>query len=90
MEAPCQVIEPDDGRSSPEIVRNKVLLPAPFAPITVVIFDSWADNEMSSSAITEPKEVVRFSIFSTTHPPTGHRHSGWMFRDRQLRLLGRA
>ena len=56
---PLQVIEPEAGCSKPEIVRNKVLLPAPFAPITVVIFDSCAVKETPSSAITEPKLVTR-------------------------------
>jgi hypothetical protein len=59
------VIDPDAGLSKPEMVRNKVLFPAPFAPITVVIFDSCATIDTPSRAITEPNDVVRFSIFNT-------------------------
>ena len=34
MSAPSNVIVPGDGRSSPEIVRSVVVLPAPFEPIS--------------------------------------------------------
>ena len=42
---PFHVIEPLSGFTNAEIVRSSVLLPAPFAPMTVVIFPCSAVND---------------------------------------------
>ena len=76
MDRPSHVIEPVVGLSSPEMVRKRVLFPAPLAPMTVVIFDSCADIETPSSAITEPNEVVRFSIVNIKKLLTDRCRSG--------------
>ena len=60
----AQEIAPLLARSKPEIVRRSVLLPAPLAPITVVIFPSVAVKETPSSARTAPYSVTKFSILS--------------------------
>jgi hypothetical protein len=64
MDCPFHRIEPDEAFSSPEIVRRRVLLPAPFAPMTVVIFDSRTFIDTLLSATTDPKDVVRSFISS--------------------------
>ena len=45
-------------------MRKSVLLPAPLAPITVVIFPSAAVNETPSRARTAPYSVTKFSTLS--------------------------
>jgi len=45
---------PERGRTSPEIVRSSVDLPAPLAPSTAVMLEAGTSNETSSSATTAP------------------------------------
>jgi len=40
--------------SSPEIARNVVVFPAPFAPMSVTMLPSFTVNEMSCSAVITP------------------------------------
>ena len=51
---PSKRMLPDDGRISPLIVRSVVVLPAPFAPISVTISPSSTVSDTSCSAVMRP------------------------------------
>ena len=46
---PSSVIRPERGRIRPEMVRSRVVLPAPLAPSTAVIVPASAPSETPSS-----------------------------------------
>ena len=54
ISSPSKRIEPLRGRSSPEIVRSVVDLPAPFAPSSVTIFPGWTLSVTPLSAWIAP------------------------------------
>ena len=52
MRVSSNQISPSAGRTSPEIARSVVVLPAPFAPISVTISPSATPSVMSRIAAT--------------------------------------
>jgi hypothetical protein len=54
MFSPLKTTVPDFGFTMPEIARNVVDFPAPFAPTSVTIAPSGTLNEMPCSAAMEP------------------------------------
>ena len=54
MSLPWKVIEPAAGRSSPEMVRRVVVLPAPLVPIRVTTSPSSTSKEMPLTALILP------------------------------------
>ena len=44
-------MRPAAGRRSPEIARSIVVLPAPFAPISVTISAAWTSSETPSQRL---------------------------------------
>ena len=52
-------IEPPSGCSSPMIIRNSVVLPAPFGPITPTMPAGGKENERSSINSFSPKAFVK-------------------------------
>ena len=54
MSSPSRAIRPAEARTSPEIVRSRVVLPAPLAPSTAVIRPLSAVKPTPRSAVTGP------------------------------------
>ena len=52
------VIAPSSGRSAPAIMLNRVVLPAPFGPITAKI-SPLATSQLTRSTATQPAEALR-------------------------------
>src|SRR5438128_10041744 len=65
MSRPSRRTDPLRGRTSPEMVRTRVVLPAPLAPRTVVIDESATVRDTPCSAITGPYATVRSTTSST-------------------------
>ena len=53
-EFPSKVISPADSGTSPDITRSKVVLPAPFGPITPTASCGLTSIETSNKARNEP------------------------------------
>src|SRR5690606_33415559 len=58
MRRPASVRRPAVGRSVPAIRLNRVVLPAPFGPISPVTVPAPTANETSSTARTPPKRLT--------------------------------
>ena len=54
MSSPSNMMLPRAGRSSPEIARRVVLLPAPLAPIRATSWPSQRESDTPFSAATLP------------------------------------
>ena len=54
MSRPANRMVPDAGRIRPLIARSVVVLPAPFAPISVTISPSSTVSDTSCSAVMRP------------------------------------
>jgi hypothetical protein len=59
-----KVTLPEAGQSSPDMVLNNVVLPAPFEPINATISASLTYKETSHNAWTLPYEVL--SLFTSS------------------------
>src|SRR5215472_17461697 len=66
--SPANVIVPDTGGTTPQIVLNKVDLPAPFGPTRVTNRRSTTDSVTSVSARRPPYATERFLTSSTRRP----------------------
>src|SRR5579872_165677 len=67
--SPFQVIVPEVGRTSPEMVESVVVLPAPLPPISATISFVSTLNEMPFSTSIWPYDTCRLSTLSMTMPP---------------------
>ena len=59
MGSPKNEMEPDAGRSNPEIVRSVVVLPAPLPPMRVTIAPFGTSREIPERALMAPYETRR-------------------------------
>src|SRR3989304_6039048 len=64
MPIPLNRIPPLSGRSNPVIRLNTVVLPAPLGPINPRISPSATLKDSACTAMTPPKDFVRFSASS--------------------------
>src|SRR5690349_3728166 len=62
MSPPSNMIRPDDGRSTPVRQLKKVLLPAPFGPMTARISPRCTAKLTLLRAVRPPKRIVRSSV----------------------------
>src|SRR4051794_3872511 len=62
ISSPSSTIRPEVGRRAPVRQLKKVLLPAPFGPITARISPRWTAKSMPESAVKPPKRTVRPSV----------------------------
>src|SRR5581483_212800 len=62
---PSRRIDPADGRINPEIMLNRVVLPAPFGPMTLVTLARATSRSTALTATRPPKRLVRPRIWST-------------------------
>src|SRR6202043_3182747 len=53
------------GVRNPLIIANKVVLPAPFGPISAVMRPDWTSSETLSTAINPPKRLLTPSTRSS-------------------------
>ncbi len=60
---------PESALSSPAIIRNSVVLPAPFGPITPTIPAGGSENSRSSKSSRSPKPFET-SFASITRSPS--------------------
>src|SRR5438309_4907113 len=76
--APSSSTEPCRGLTNPEMVRTKVVLPAPLRPSTAGMAPWGTENETSSSATTPPYATVSSATSSMGHRLTeiGRGHVG--------------
>lgn len=54
IRSPSKRIDPDSGRSRPEIVRSVVVLPAPFVPMRQTTWPCSTLTEMPLTAVILP------------------------------------
>src|SRR6185503_17740040 len=57
-------MRPSLGGRKPEMIENKVVLPAPFGPISAVMRPGKAVNEALFTASRPPKRLETFSTWS--------------------------
>src|ERR1700687_4906503 len=62
--APQNVIRPRTGFTSPEMVLSKVVLPAPFGPISATISPGNTRRSTSVRTLTSPKRTSRLQTSS--------------------------
>ena len=81
--------EPASGFSSPTIIRNSVVLPAPLGPITPTIPAGGSVKERSSISSRSPKPLRRSSA-SITVPPRRGPGGMWIWTSSSLALRSSA
>src|SRR5215470_13000828 len=62
---PPKVSRPASGRTNPHSTLSRVVLPAPFGPMTPVTWQGAAANDTESSAVRPPKRTVTSRMSST-------------------------
>src|SRR5215469_11185852 len=62
---PPKVSRPASGRTNPHSTLSRVVLPAPFGPMTPVTWQGAAANDTESSAVSPPKRTVTSRMSST-------------------------
>src|SRR6185437_3387320 len=65
---------PSVGGYTPEMRLSSVVLPEPFGPNTPTMLPSSRPNEMSDTAVSPPKRLVRCRTSSSTPAPRSEAH----------------
>src|SRR5262245_54879548 len=88
------VISPSSGDSSPTIMRNTVVLPAPFGPMSPAFWPGLSWNEASTNRIWRPycletlvRAIMGWSTFPRRAPPV-HRYGSFLAAPGERALSG--
>ena len=80
------LMSPESGFSSPMIILNSVVLPAPLGPMTPTMPLRGSENDRSSMSSRSPKPLVSLSASTTTLPSRGP-GGIWISSKSSLRVL---